>query len=138
VKAAEPNALQKILADHTTRTGESLSALAGRCGLPRQTVLAIARRTDWKEPPREATMAKLAEGLSIPIAELRKAALSVLGYTTVVENLGPDQWAVTHIMGEVSDDRRAAIRAVAEALLAEQTAHGGAASSRGRAAPKAV
>lgn len=137
-EAAEPNALQKILADHKARTGESLTALAVRCGLPRQTVLAMARRVDWKEPPREPTMRKLAEGLGMPMSELRKAALDALGYTTVREQLGTDQWAVAHIMGEVTDARRAAIRAVAEALAAEEAAEHSASSSRSRRRPKAV
>lgn len=135
---AKPNALQQILRDHTERTGESLTALAGRCGLPRQTVLAMARRVEWKEPPREPTMEKLAAGLDMPISELRKAALDALGYTTVREELGPDQWAVAHIMGRVSDAKRAAIRQVAQALLDEEEAARAAPARRSRSKGKAA
>lgn len=82
-------------------------------------------------------MAALAEGLRMPISELRKAALDALGYTTVREELGPDQWAVANIMGAVTDERRAAIRSVAEALAKEQEAERAVASARRRKGSKA-
>lgn len=68
------NALQELIHTHCLETGETLSDIAARGGLARQTVSAIAHRDDPGAIPRRGTLAKLAAGLGIPLGLVERAA----------------------------------------------------------------
>jgi lambda repressor-like predicted transcriptional regulator len=65
--------LQRLLLEHMEATGESLSGIARRAGMPRQTVQAVLYRPGHSVP-LESTMAKLAKGLGISVETVRQAA----------------------------------------------------------------
>jgi transcriptional regulator with XRE-family HTH domain len=68
------NALQELIHNHCQETGETLSDIAARGGLARQTVSAIAHRDDPGAIPRRVTLAKLATGLGLPLEIVERAA----------------------------------------------------------------
>lgn len=68
------NALQELISAHCRDTGESLSDIAARGGLSRQTVSAIAHRDDPGAIPRRATLVGLAAGLGLSLSVIEHAA----------------------------------------------------------------
>ena len=69
-----PNPLQTLIETHCTDTGETLSDIASRGGLSRQTVSAIAHRNGPGGIPRRATLASLAKGLGLSLELVERAA----------------------------------------------------------------
>lgn len=68
------NALQQLIQEHIDRTGETMSDIAARGGLPRQTVSALMARTEYASTPHRATLDKLAKGLRLSKSTVREAA----------------------------------------------------------------
>lgn len=70
----ERNALQELIFAHCHETGETVSDIAARGGLARQTVSSIAHRDEPGAIPRRATLAKLAVGLGLSLEVVERAA----------------------------------------------------------------
>lgn len=68
------NALQELIATHCRDTGETISDIAARGGLSRQTVSAIAHRDEPGAIPRRVTLDKLATGLGLSLDVVERAA----------------------------------------------------------------
>jgi hypothetical protein len=73
-----PNALQQLISAHLEDTGEHLSDIAARGGLPRQTVSGIAHRDGPGGIPRRETLHKLAVGLGVRPEVVELAAAQAL------------------------------------------------------------
>ena len=68
------NALQELIADHCRTSGETISDVAARGGLSRQTVSAIAHRDDPGAIPRRGTLVKPAVALKLSLEVIERAA----------------------------------------------------------------
>lgn len=68
------NALQELIAAHCRDTGDTISDIAARGDLSRQTVSAIAHRDEPGSIPRRATLGKLATGLGLSLDVVEHAA----------------------------------------------------------------
>lgn len=69
-----PNALQALIREHMSNTGDTLADIANRGGLPRQTVSALLYRDGSGGIPRRATLDRLAVGLGLSRAVVYDAA----------------------------------------------------------------
>ena len=69
-----PNALQALIQEHMSNTGDTLADIANRGGLPRQTVSALLNRDGSGGIPRRATLDRLAVGLGLSRAVVAEAA----------------------------------------------------------------
>lgn len=70
------NAIGELVTAHCERTGDTLSAIAARGGLSRQTLSGLVNRDDPKSWPRQSTLAKLAKGLGVSTEYVRQVAAS--------------------------------------------------------------
>lgn len=68
------NALQRLIHAHCQDTGDSLSDVAARGGLSRQTVSALMHREGPRSLPHRNTIVKLARGLGVSIQTVEAAA----------------------------------------------------------------
>lgn len=70
----ERNPLAELVTEHCERTGDTLSAIAARGGVSRQTLSGLMHREGPKSLPRDATLAALAKGLGMSLATVRQVA----------------------------------------------------------------
>ena len=68
------NALADLVSDHCERTGDTLSAIARRGGMSRQTLSALVNRETLMFWPRQSTLEALARGLGMSVESVRRAA----------------------------------------------------------------
>lgn len=66
--------LAELIRAHCDRTGETLSDVAARGSLSRQTLSALVNRDAANQLPRASTLRKLATGLGLPFETVRKVA----------------------------------------------------------------
>jgi transcriptional regulator with XRE-family HTH domain len=79
-RPAHPNALQELVLAHCDATGDTLSDIAERAGLSRQTLSALMHRPNKGNLPRTSTLDRLAVGLGVSPRTVRDAAqIAVLG-----------------------------------------------------------
>jgi hypothetical protein len=109
------NALQMLIQDHLDRTGETMSEVASRGGLPRQTVSALMTRTEYQSTPHRATLDKLAKGLRLSRQTVREAAALSL-------STGPGHTAATPRVQILLDLTRSLTDVEIEILTATATA----------------
>jgi transcriptional regulator with XRE-family HTH domain len=69
-----PNALQQLILSRCASTGDTLSDIAARGGLSRQTVSAILHRDERGNRLHRTTLHKLALGLELPTRTVQAAA----------------------------------------------------------------
>lgn len=69
-----PNPLQYLIALHLDVTGETLSDVAERGGLPRQTLSGLMHRDGPRSIPRRDTLERLAVGLQTDLDLVERAA----------------------------------------------------------------
>lgn len=70
------SALAELVTAHCESTGDTLSAIARRGGLSRQTLSALVNRTTGEAWPRHSTLEALAKGLGVSVELVRHAAAS--------------------------------------------------------------
>lgn len=73
------NPLGELVTAHCERTGDTLSAIAERGGLSRQTLSGLVNRDDPQAWPRRSTLAKLAKGLGVSTEYVQQIATSAYG-----------------------------------------------------------
>lgn len=77
--AGPRNALQALIDEHMDATGDTLSDIAARGGLSRQTVSGVYNRMESGGVPRRSTLQKLATGLGLSLAVVADAAARSAG-----------------------------------------------------------
>lgn len=86
-------------------------------------VYALARKTEWKQPPRQDTLRRIAKALSLPLDVVKSAAAEACGYRlqeiSVPLGAAEDVKVVVAAMTELSDADREELRKRAVAF-AEQ------------------
>lgn len=120
------NPLAELIWDHLERTHETITDIAKRGGLPRQTVTAILYRPVVAQTPRPATLEALARGLRLSLELVReRAAYASMEYVngdgaTVVR---ADDWRADptiartmDCMRRLDDEGRRVVLATAHAL----------------------
>lgn len=70
----ERNPLADLVMSHCDRTGDTLSAIAARGGMSRQTLSALVHKGGPKSFPRASTLRALARGLDLPYETVRQLA----------------------------------------------------------------
>lgn len=73
------NALQGLIAEHIANTGHTITDIATRGGLPRQTVSVLLNQTNPGGMPRRATLERLAVGLGLSSNAVLTAAAQSAG-----------------------------------------------------------
>ena len=68
------NPIAELVTAHCERTGDTLSDVAARGGLSRQTVSGLVHRDGPKSLPRGETLRGLAVGLGLPVEVVRQVA----------------------------------------------------------------
>lgn len=86
------NALQALIREHMTNTGDTIADIAARGGLARQTVSGILARNGTGGIPRRETIAGLAVGLGLSRAVVADAAAQAAAMHT---DAGPNDHRVT-------------------------------------------
>lgn len=72
----DENPLAELVTAHCERTGDTLSAIAARGGMSRQTLSGLVNRRGPKSFPRESTLEALAKGLDMSVESVRHAAVA--------------------------------------------------------------
>lgn len=84
---------------------------------------ALARKTEWKQPPRQDTLKRIAKALSLPLDVVKSAAAEACGYQLQEINVpldaAEDIKVVVATMTELSDSDREELRRRAIAFAAE-------------------
>lgn len=70
----ETNALAELVQAHCERTGDTLTDIAARGGMSRQTLSGLVNREHLKSFPRQQTLEALAQGLGVSVESVRHAA----------------------------------------------------------------
>lgn len=91
-------------------------------------VYALARKVEWKQPPRQDTLARIAKALSLPLDVVKAAAAEACGYNLTEINVpldaAEDVKVVVAAMTELSEADREELRrravAFAEEIRAER------------------
>jgi transcriptional regulator with XRE-family HTH domain len=68
------NALAVLVTAHCERTGDTLTDIAARGGLSRQTLSGLVHRNGPKSMPRQQTLEALAKGLGVSVEAVRQVA----------------------------------------------------------------
>ena len=115
------NALQTLIADHCHGTGDTISDIAARGGLSRQTVSAIAHRDEPGAIPRHTTLRKLATGLGLSLEVVERAAAMA---ASQADGRDFDALRLAVLMDQarhLNDEQIRVLLATARALNAEDT-----------------
>lgn len=70
------SALAELVTAHCESTGDTLSAIARRGGMSRQTLSALVNRDTGEAWPRHTTLEALAKGLGVSVETVRQVAAS--------------------------------------------------------------
>lgn len=121
------NPLAELIWEHMERTGETVSDIARRGGMPRQTVAAILYRPIIAQTPRPATITALAKGLRLSEEMVReRAAVAAMEF---IDGDGhtiyrADEWRhdplianVVECMRKLDDEAKKVVLATARALV---------------------
>ena len=68
------NALAVLVTAHCERTGDTLTDIAARGGMSRQTLSGLVNRVGPKSMPRHSTLVALAKGLGMSVEAVRQVA----------------------------------------------------------------
>jgi transcriptional regulator with XRE-family HTH domain len=115
------NALQRLIKSRMAELDLTFPEVERRGGPPQNTVWALVQKKVHKQPPRRATLEKLAKGLDLPLDVVRAAAAEAAGYrleevTTTLE-AAEDVRIVAQAMGQLDAQDRAKLRMLAQAFL---------------------
>lgn len=120
------NAVQRLIQSYIDEhPGESYASIARRAGMPRQTVYALAKRSQARQTPRPDTIKKLAKGLGTSEAVVRAAAGATAGYAAesnhgTQEIVSEQRRLLIAVLDELDAERLAAVERRARALHQEQ------------------
>lgn len=70
----DENPLAELVTAHCERTGDTLTAIAARGGISRQTLSGLIHRPGPKSLPRHQTLVAVAKGLDVSVELVRQAA----------------------------------------------------------------
>jgi hypothetical protein len=110
------NPLAELIAEQIHTRGFTYGDIARRGGIPKSTVHKLARTEHWTHSPRSTTLDRLAVGLELPPATVRRAASEAVGLTRHVDR-DPELGVLIGSIEALNPDQLGAIRA----LLAEMT-----------------
>lgn len=86
-------------------------------------VYALARKVEWKQPPRQDTLARIAKALNLPLDVVKAAAAEACGYNLTEINVpldaAEDVKVVVAAMTELSESDREELRRRAVAFAEE-------------------
>lgn len=86
-------------------------------------VYALARKVEWKQPPRQDTLARIAKALNLPLDLVKAAAAEACGYNLTEINVpldaAEDVKVVVAAMTELSESDREELRRRAVAFAEE-------------------
>lgn len=112
----DENPLAELVTAHCERTGDTLSAIASRGGMSRQTLSGLVNRHGPKSFPRLSTLEALAKGLDMSLDAVRRAAVD----TATGQALeAPPRRLVSVLMAHadgLTDDELEVVLATARAL----------------------
>jgi transcriptional regulator with XRE-family HTH domain len=110
------NPLAELITEHCDRTGDTLSAIALRGGMSRQTLSGLVNRDGPRAFPRRQTLEALARGLDLPLESVRQvAAVAAYGEGDVVAQRRLVTALVAYAEG-LSDDQLEVVLATARAV----------------------
>jgi len=109
------NALARLIQDQMQRQNLSSRDVERRGGPPSRTVSMLADLSrQWKQPPRPATLQKLARALRVSLPRLQAAAAEATGVRMADLGLTEDVRLVVASMGELAPEQQ---RAIADVVL---------------------
>lgn len=109
------NPLAELIAETMQRRGFTYGDIARKGGLPKSTVHKLARTETWVHSPRSDTLDRLAVGLELAPAVVRRAASEAVGLTRHVE-YDAGVGALIGSIEQLSPDQRAQIAALVDAM----------------------
>ena len=115
------NALQQLIADYMSdHPEETFASIARRGDMPRQTVQALARRSQVRATPREDTIQALARGMNMPVDIVKAAAGLTAGYGQGTAALEDDKVRLlVEMASELDAEKMEALMRRARSLLEE-------------------
>lgn len=120
-KMTELNALQRLIQARRDEKGWSYGDIAAQGELPKSTVYKLATQP-WEGTPRPDTLDKLARGLQLPPAVVRKAASEATGLTAQVTREVTDE-GLDLLIGTIETltiEQRQQLWALVSAMVAQQ------------------
>lgn len=109
------NALTRLIAERREALRLSYGDIALAGGLPKSTVHKLATTAKWSNTPHAETLDRLARGLQLPPAVVRRAAAEATGLTAVVED-DPEASILIGSIAELTADQRMQVRALIDAM----------------------
>jgi transcriptional regulator with XRE-family HTH domain len=126
------NPLQELIRTRMAEQHWSFADVARRGALPRSTVHHLATNERPSRPPHPQTIARLAEGLDLPVDQVRTAAAQAAGYTvTTAASKDPDVEILVAALGRLGHEDRRHVAALVHSLLENGSGVGGDARSEG-------
>lgn len=110
------NPLAKLIADRRAERRLSYADIAKKGGLPKSTVHKLATTVSWTFPPSTVTLDRLARGLELPSATVRKAASEAVGLTAHVI-VDPSLDTLVGSIEMLTEDQRAQVSALVDAMM---------------------
>lgn len=114
------NRLMRLIAQRRDEKRLSYGDIARVGGLPKSTVHKLATTEVWSTAPHPETLDRLARGLGLPPATVRKAASEATGLTRYQEEVTADE-GVQVLIGSIealTPEQRAQVAALVDAMLA--------------------
>jgi transcriptional regulator with XRE-family HTH domain len=112
------NQLQVLIKQQLADHGWSYGDVARRGGLPRSTVHNLATRNRFVRPPNPDTLARLAEGLQLPVQLLREGAAAAVGlHVHEEQDADPERRVLIASIEQLSGQERRHVIALINSLL---------------------
>ncbi len=115
------NALQQLIADYMgDHPDETFASIARRGDMPRQTVQALARRSQVRATPRADTIERLAQGMNMSMDIVKAAAGLTAGYGQGTAALEDDKVRLlVEIASELDEEQMDVLMRRARLLMGE-------------------
>jgi transcriptional regulator with XRE-family HTH domain len=116
------NPLQQLISERRRERGWSFADVASRGGMSRSTVYYLATTSPLQRSPSAATLEKLARGLDLPLAIVRRAAAEAVGLHVYVEeerSHDPGLEVLIASVQQLGPEQRQHVAALVRSLLDE-------------------
>jgi transcriptional regulator with XRE-family HTH domain len=112
------NPLQELIRSRMAEQRWSFADVARRGALPHSTVHYLATNKQPSRPPHPQTIARLAEGLDLPVDQVRAAAAEAAGFTLLTATSeDPEAEILVAALGRLSHEDRRHVAALVRSLL---------------------